>query len=146
MGRTCAAVVVTATAAFVLVGGALAVPDFQTPRKALYCEVAEAFKRPPGYVPHLVCWRSRNGFTVFLYPRGGAERRGNERALKGTYMTAGRVLPFGQQWWWKKSESGIGTAPRGLFYWCFNRTTGLTCANRVGHGFWLGRTRGVWLF
>jgi hypothetical protein len=61
-------------------------------------------------------------------------------------MVAGGVLRFGQQWWWKESESGFGTAPRGLFYWCFNRTTGLTCTNRAGHGFWLGRQRGVWLF
>jgi hypothetical protein len=146
MRRLCAAVAVTAAAALALSGEALAVPHFQTPGKDFYCEVAEAHEAPPGYVPHLVCWRSRNGFTVFLYPRGGAERRGNLRALKGTYMVAGRVLRFGQQWWWKKWESGIGTAPRGLYYWCFNRTTGLTCANRVGHGFWLGRHRGVWLF
>lgn len=138
MRRTCAAVVVTAAVTLILAGGALAVPDFQTPGKAFYCEVPERFT-------HLVCWRSRNGFTVYLYPRRGTKTAWNG-ALKGTYMVAGHVLPFGQQWWWKKWESGIGSAPRGLFYWCFNRTTGLTCANRVGHGFWLGRYRGVWLF
>jgi hypothetical protein len=145
MRRIYAAVVVAAVAAVVLAGEALAVPAFQTPRKTIYCEVAEAFERPPGYVPHLVCWRSRNGFTVYLYPRRGAEIAWN-RALKGTYMVAGLVLRFGQQWWWTKWESGIGSAPRGLYYWCFNRTTGLTCADRFGHGFWLGRTRGFWLF
>jgi hypothetical protein len=143
--RFCATVFVTSAAALVLAGQALAVPDFQTPRKTFYCEVAEAFERPPGYVPHLVCWRSRNGFTIYLYPSGGTKTAW-VAALKGTYMVAGHVLRSGQQWWWKKWESGIGSAPRGLFYWCFNRTTGLTCANRVGHGFWLGRYRGVWLF
>jgi hypothetical protein len=65
---------------------------------------------------------------------------------KGPRFLSARVLPFGKQWWFRKWRSGIGSAPRGLFYWCFNRTTGLTCANRVGHGFWLGRNRGVWLF
>ena len=146
MRRFCAAVVVATAAALVLAGQALAVPDFQTPGKTVYCGVVEYHERPPGYVPPFTCWRPRNGFTVFLSPCRGAQtewRRGN----KGTsFIEAAHVLRFGQQWWWKKWDSGIGTAPRGLFYWCFNRTTGLTCTNRAGHGFWLGRHRGVWLF
>jgi hypothetical protein len=141
MRRFCAAVVVTAAVALVLAGQALAAPDFQTPRKTFYCEVPGVTQR----LSHLVCWRSRNGFTIYLHPRGGTKTAWNG-TLKGTYMVAGGVLRFGQQWWWKESESGFGTAPRGLFYWCFNRTTGLTCTNRAGHGFWLGRQRGVWLF
>jgi hypothetical protein len=145
MRRFCAAVVVTTAAALVLAGQALAVPDFQTPGKTFYCGVVEAHEAPPGYVPPLTCWRPRNGFTVFLRALRGVRTEWNPRN-KGAFQQAAHVLPFGQQWWWKKWESGIGAAPRGLFYWCFNRTTGLTCANRVGHGFWLGRYQGVWLF
>ena len=145
--RFCAAVVVTSAAALILAGEALAVPAFRTPDQGIYCGVVEAYEVPPSDVPPpLTCWRPRNGFTVYLYALRGAGTHWNPNNKGASASGSARVLPFRQQWWQTGGRSGFGSAPRGLFYWCFNRTTGLTCANRVGHGFWLGRRRGVWLF
>jgi hypothetical protein len=47
----------------------------------------------------------------------------------------GRELRFGGHW-----------HIRGLGFWCISRRTGLTCVNRAGHGWWLGRVRGYRLF
>src|SRR5262245_4315702 len=117
VSRFCAAVVVTAALALALAGEALAVPDFNTPDKPIYCGVVEAYEVPPGYVPPLICWRPRNGFTVFLRALHGARTEWNPRNKHP--LASGRVLPFGQQWWITRRRSGFGTAPRGLFYWCF---------------------------
>ena len=60
------------------------------------------------------------------------------RALRGSFCyydpASGHVLRFGQIW-----------TPLALWR-CVNRSTGLTCTNRAGHGFWLGRLRGSRLF
>ena len=109
MRRTCAVVVVTVVSALALAATSDAVPDFETPGKTIYCGIVEAYEVPPGYVAPLTCWRSGNGFTVFLRALHGARtewKRGN----KGAYLTAGHVLRFGQQWWSTRRYSGM--APR----------------------------------
>ena len=55
---------------------------------------------------------------------------------------AKRLLRFGQQWSFGPDASGVGP----INYRCWSRRTGLTCRNRQGHGWWLGRYRGYRLF
>jgi hypothetical protein len=105
---------------------ASAVPTFRTPDRKAYCAITEG-EPPPG----LVCWRPRDGITVYMLPRGRAERDVNPRN-RGLHGVA-RVLRFGQ-------------AYRAWGYVCVSRRAGLTCKNRAGHGWWLGRERGVRVF
>jgi hypothetical protein len=117
-------VVVAATSA-VMAASADAVSDFVTPRRAGYCAVSEG--EPP---LHLVCWRPRDGLTFAMGQRGRATRR-IAPDLRGYYdPSTGRLLRFGQTW----------AIPR--FWRCVSRPTGLTCTNRSGHGWWLGRRHG----
>lgn len=52
---------------------------------------------------------------------------------------ARRLVPFGQHW-------NFRIAYVGELYHCASRSTGLTCSNQVGHGWWLGRYRGYRIF
>lgn len=107
---------------------ARAVADFATPGRAAYCGTSHG--EPPFL---LICWTPNDGFTVTMY-RSGRVTKEYSRPNKGYHDVVGRVLRFGQ--WW---------AVRG--YWsCVSRRTGLTCRNRAGHGWWLGRYKGYRLF
>jgi hypothetical protein len=119
---------VVAATALVAVPAAFAATDFVTPGRAAYCGVSH------GEVPHhLICWTPNDGFTVAMY-RFGSASNAYSKSNRGWHELAGRVLRFGQTW-----------SIRG--YWtCVSRRNGLTCTNRAGHGWWLGRYRGYRLF
>jgi hypothetical protein len=108
---------------------ATAVADFVTPGKAAYCGVSEG--EPP---LTLNCWRPRDGITLDMTRRGHPRWRVYS-PNRGYYDPApGRILSFGSRW-------------RFPGYWtCVSRATGLTCTNRAGHGWWLGRVRGSRVF
>ena len=107
---------------------ATAAADFVTPGKAAYCGVSEG--EPP---LTLICWRPRDGITLDMTRLGHAHRR-LYRPNRGAYDVTGRILSFAKIW-------------RFPDYWqCVSRATGLTCTNRAGHGWWLGRVRGSRVF
>jgi hypothetical protein len=109
-------------------GTARGVAAFATPGRAAYCGVSEG--EPP---ISLICWTPNDGFTVSMLRVGRASKE-YYRPNKGYHDVVGRILRFGQ--WW-----GV----RG--YWsCVSRSTGLTCKNRAGHGWWLGRYKGYRMF
>jgi Family of unknown function (DUF6636) len=121
VGFTSSAVALAAASA------AAAAAAFVTPTKAAYCGVSEG--EPP---LQLICWRPRDGLTLSMGRRGKAGK-GIDRANRG-YHEPARLLPFGRTW-------------RIYGYWrCASRPSGLTCTNRAGHGWWLGRRRGSRLF
>src|SRR5437867_3476997 len=128
MRRPCAVIIIVLASLLVAAGTAAAVADFVTPRKAAYCGVSEG--EPP---LHLICWQS-DGLTLDMTRRGQSKRR-LYAPNRGYHDPApGRVLRIGQTW----------SFPA---YWrCVSRSTGLTCTNRSGHGWWLGRLRGSRLF
>jgi len=123
--RKLCTVVVGLAVVLVTAGNAAAVADFVTPGKAAYCGISE------GEAPlRLICWRPKDGLTLDMGRRGRAQGRVHA-ANRGYYDPApGRVLRFGRSW----------TAR--LYWRCVSRSTGLTCTNRAGHGWWLGRLRG----
>jgi len=119
-------VVVSAAAAALLVGAgsAWAAAAFVTSGKAAYCGVSE------GEAPlRLVCWRPSDGLTLDMGRFGRAQKR-VDIANRGFYQPQpGRVLRYGETW----------AQPR---HWsCVSRSTGLTCTNRSGHGWSLGRRK-----
>jgi len=118
-----------ATASLVRASVAGAAADFVTPRQAAGCGVSEG--EPPF---RLICWRRADGITLDMTRRGRPGRSVVE-LNRGSYDPApGRILYFGKVWQFPG-------------YWkCVSRATGLTCTNRAGHGWWLGRVRGSRLF
>jgi hypothetical protein len=108
-------------AALVAASSAAAVAAFVTPYKTAYCGVSE------GEAPlRLICWRPVDGLTLDTGRQGRAQKR-IDPANRGYFDRApGRLLRFGQTW-------------RFPGYWtCVSRSSGLTCTNRSGHGWWLG--------
>jgi hypothetical protein len=57
------------------------------------------------------------------------------------------VLGFGRAWLLRmrtsSNRSCRASGPGKLTITCWSRRDGLTCRNTLGHGFWLGRLRGV---
>ena len=94
----------------------------------------------------LMCWTPNDGFTVEMSYNGRVRRT----TLKGVGMTPQYVrqsarqslLNFGRDWAWFFDRNGFGT----LWYTCSSRSNGLTCTNRAGHGWWLGRFKGYRIF
>ena len=129
MARTLTLVVVVAAASGVFAAAASAVAAFRTPGHAVYCGVSEG--EPPFT---LICWTPSDGFTVVMAEHGTATKRYESKNI-GFLDVVGRELRFGGHW-----------HPRALGFWCTSRSTGLTCWNRAGHGWWLGRYRGYRLF
>ena len=106
---------------------ASAAAAFRTPGRAAYCGLTEG-EGPP----HLICWTPNDGFSIGMGPRSRPTHSYNPRD-RGNYEYTPRVLRFGQTW--------------AVFaYRCRSRATGLTCTNRAGHGWWLGRYRGYRVF
>lgn len=142
-------------AAFALVAASVAwgYIDFATPGKAAYCYVAAG---EVNYTPNpaLVCYTPNDGFTVTM--RSGS--RVTKRYVaenKWAFATPLRTLKYGQSFWASDSGdntyTGLGTPKdTGLvgpvLYRCWSRSTGLTCKNRAGHGWWLGRYRGYRIY
>jgi hypothetical protein len=111
------------------VSAATAAPAFVTPGKAAYRGVSEG--EPP---LTLICWRPRDGLTLDMRRWGHAHRRLYRPNRGSDDAVPGRILSFGKIW-------------RFPGYWkCVSSATGLTCTNRAGHGWWLGRVRGSKIF
>jgi hypothetical protein len=120
-------VVAAVALALALPATASAVADFKSPRGAAYCGISHG--EPPF---HLICWTPNDGFTVAMGARSRPGKSYNPNN-RGYHDAVGRTLRFGQRW------ARVG-------FYCVSRRTGLTCTNRVGHGWWLGRYRGYRLF
>jgi hypothetical protein len=111
------------------VEAAAAATDFSTPHRLAYCGVSEG--EPP---LHLVCWRPADGLTLNM-TSGGRARGRLDRHNRGYHDPAvGRILRFGQAW------------TRTRRWACVSSSTGLTCSNASGHGWWLGLSRGSRVF
>jgi len=100
---------------------------FRTPGEAAYCGLSEG--EPP---IHLICWTPNDGFTVDMTARGRAHKR-YVRGNRGLVQNLAPVLRFGRTW-------------RAGSFVCRSRSSGLTCTNRRGHGWRLGRYVGYSLF
>ncbi len=110
---------------------------FHTPDWAAQCVVAENVLGGPS---PLICWTPNDGFTVKRYPGGRVTKkyaRAN-RAYRDRFF-AKRLVGFGQHW-------GFRIAYVGYIYRCASLSTGVTCRNQAGHGWWLGRYKGYRIF
>lgn len=99
--------------------------NFVTPGLAAYCTTDEYTGS------HLVCWTPNDGFTTHMTSYGRSTKWYD--VDNRDYYTHARVLRFGRTW------IGNGFA-------CTSRSSGLTCVNRRGHGWWLGRYVGYRMF
>ena len=97
-------------------------PGFHTPRRAIYCQYATF--RPLG----LTCWRPRDGYTIAMHVTG-RPIVGYEYTNRHSYEDSSPVLRFGKAW---GSYKVIG---------CKSAVAGLTCKNRAGHGWTIGKLR-----
>lgn len=127
------AVEMRALVAAIVVVAALAVPSvaagyasFRAPGRTVYCELGEV--RPVS----LVCWRARDGRSIGMLPTGRALVNPDTNT-RNLHHDRAPVLAFGRTW------------RRGA-YRCTSRAAGVTCRNRSGHGWFLGRLRGYRLF
>lgn len=101
----------------------------------------------------LTCFTPNDGFSLFMYPTGRVPRDGDEHLYSGAPVKnpvyrlwkntdfnrkTGALLPLGNRWTqWQTLR---------LQYTCVSAATGLTCKNRSGHGWWLGRYKGYRIF
>jgi len=110
--------------------------DFKTPQQAAYCDFQPKGAIGEGGEPfkanNLLCWTPNDGFYVTMNRSGGAEHGYFEDYFKGTTPPAA-TLRFGARW-------RLGG------FRCVSRSSGLTCTNASGHGWWLGRFRGYRMF
>ena len=95
-------------------------PGFHTPKRAVFCRYA-TFK-PLG----LTCWRPRDGYTVAMHVTG-RPIVGYEYSNRHAYEDAAPTLRYGKTW---GSYRVIG---------CKSAVAGLTCKNRRGHGWTIGK-------
>ena len=100
--------------------------EFRTAGEAAYCG------RDEYTGSRLICWTPNDGFTVSMGLRG-TPRKSYVRGNRGLVQNQARLLYFGRTW-------------RGGSFVCRSRSTGLTCRNRRGHGWWLGRYVGYKIF
>jgi hypothetical protein len=131
-------------------GGALpkVQPDFYTPGYAAYCY--ETYHEEA-----LTCVTPNDGFSVYMFPIGRVPRTGDidiatgnrvtnpeyrqeGKGLRNVNRATGGLLRFGYRWnEWQDLR---------VQYSCVSQKTGLTCRNRSGHGWWIGRFRGFRIF
>jgi hypothetical protein len=120
-------------AVFMVTALALALPSaaraqadatFGTPGDAVYCN----------YYGPLYCWTPNDGFSVYTTAYGRVKKR-YARENHDYVDNRAPLLRFGYRW-----RDG-----RGRFS-CVSRSTGLTCRNARGHGWWLGRYVGYRTF
>ena len=95
-------------------------PGFHTPKRAVFCRYA--ISRPLG----LTCWRPRDGYTVAMHVYG-KPITGFQYVNRHAYEDAAPTLPYGKMW---GSFQVIG---------CKSTQNGLTCKNRRGHGWTIGK-------
>jgi hypothetical protein len=100
---------------------------FVTPRHTVDCGMSEG-EGPAS----IACSRPRNGFLVWMRERGRVHASVDAR-LRGYWKRGSFVLGFGETF-------------RLAGFRCVSRVTGLTCTNRDGHGWWLGREKGYRAF
>ena len=118
----CACAVVTASGsrAGESAHAAKAYPGFHTPKRAVFCRYA--ISRPLG----LTCWRPRDGYTVAMHVYG-KPITGFQYLNRHAYEDAAPTLRYGRMW---GSFRVIG---------CKSTQAGLTCKNRRGHGWTIGK-------
>jgi hypothetical protein len=117
-----------------------ALDGFHTNEWAAQCVVPEWFESPRPFKT-LVCWTPNDGFTVEMTRYGRPSKRyvGSNQGYRDRFF-AKRLLHYGQTWRFDL----FGYEP--VNFTCTSRSTGLTCTNLSGHGWWLGRYRGYRLF
>lgn len=129
----------------------IAMRFFVTPGKAAYCYLG--FNMAPEN-PILGCWTPNDGFdaSVAYDTTRGYAGYGDREIFKGHTPSGYKVLRFGKTFRWRCLDVDASFATdcsphRGtVVFTCTSRRTGLTCRNRDGQGFWLGRYRGHRVF
>lgn len=86
------------------------------------------------------CWTPNDGFWVGMgqesrVRKGYSDEMRNYTPKRNSFGRSWPVLRFGKRW---SNEAGGWS--------CVSRSTGLTCKNRRGHGWWLGRFFGYRIF
>lgn len=120
--------------------------DFYTPGHAAICW--EDY-----HEIQFVCYTPNDNFSIYMYPTGRVPRNGDEHPFSGApvrnpnytdwkrsdfNMKTGGLLSFGYRWSeWQALKRE---------YTCLSQSNGLTCKNRSGHGWWLGRYKGYRIF
>jgi hypothetical protein len=137
--------------------GVLPKPLFATPGATAYCYVDA--KNRDNYSAELFCWTPDDGWAVWIDWRGRRAETGyfirppqivdGLGVLRG-YKPRAQVLRFGET---RRIRCGdvtdFSTCPSRegvIAFTCTSRSTGLTCRNAAGHGYWIGRYRGYRLF
>ncbi len=129
------------------------VPLFRTPGGAAYCVLGTGGLEPEN--PVLRCWTPNDGFTVsvaFDEPSANAFwRKAYRGANRGRTPRGYRLLRYGhtRRVYCDVSGKSVDNCLGGgsdVAFTCTSRRSGLTCRNRVGRGFWLGRYVGYRLF
>lgn len=108
-----------------LASSAFGLASFQTPGGAAYCGWSEG--EPP---EALICWTPNDGYTIGMFDWGRPTRGTYERNNRGYEEPYAPMLRFGRTIRWGVTR-------------CASRSTGLTCTNGDGHGWWLGRYHGL---
>jgi hypothetical protein len=135
------------------------IASFFTPAKAAYCKWHVPLDYRVSTRTVLECWTPNDGFTVWMTPNG-RPRKEYDKDNKWRYARSLRRLTFRQDWWgsdvglaaeeygnpYTHFREGTGSPRGALHFRCKSRASGLTCRNRAGHGFWLGRFRGYRIF
>lgn len=130
-------------------------PLFATPGRATYCYVDGASQADAR--PRLFCWTPNDGYSIHVVHRGGrpfASYYTRPSPIAHAYDSLvgwgprAPVLGFGRARLLRRTRTSNFNSCRAggggrLTIMCFSRRTGLTCRNTLGHGFWLGRYRGV---
>jgi len=124
---------------------------FVTPGNAAYCYLGQNMA-PEN--PILGCWTPNDGFQASVaYDTNRGYAGYSARAIfKGHTPSGYKRLGFGKTFRWRCLDVDASFATdcsphRGtVVFACTSRRTGLTCRNRDGQGFWLGRYRGYRTF
>jgi hypothetical protein len=104
---------------------ALGVASFRTPGNAVLCGWSSG--EGPAW---LICWTPNDGYTISMRDYGRPARGSYNARNIGWIETRAPILRFGRTMAWRPTS-------------CTSRASGLTCTNGSGHGWWLGRFRGV---
>jgi hypothetical protein len=95
--------------------------------------------------PGILCWTPRDGLLVSIHHGEHRGDYGYQAHVKGLRPSGYAVLPLGHDFVWRCGSVDAFFAERcstkrGLpIFRCASRRSGLTCRNRAGHGFWVGR-------
>lgn len=126
-------------------------PLFRTPGNAAYCYFSPGGLEPLN--PVLACWTPNDGFTVAHdKPRGRENQRKSYRpSNRGRESKGYRLRRFGARFHVRCHVTGpsADNCLKGgpdIAFICVSRRSGLTCTNRDGRGFQLGRFRGYKIF